>query len=207
MHLAIIPDGNRRWSKRRRGSLHQAYAIGFCNVVDISLRSPAWGIKHLTFYGLSGENLRKRPAEQVDSLFWQITDSMAVANPLFQEQGLRVRFQGDLESLRPDYQTALAEITETSQSLTNPLLIIDILVNYSPEWDLVDYPQHLQTESIPEIDIIYRSGATRRLSGFLPIQSSYAELYFSKRLWPDINHLEIHRVISDKLRIPSLKGR
>src|SRR5665213_118179 len=100
MHIGIIPDGNRRWAKRHRLSLHQAYAVGFRNGIDLALRLPKMGFRHLTFYGLTNANYIYRPPDQVDSLLSQIIDSMIAETPLLLDNGIRIKFYGEIEQFR-----------------------------------------------------------------------------------------------------------
>lgn len=205
-HLAVIPDGNRRWASERQSSLGEAYAIGFCNVIELTLLAQSWGVSHLTFFGLSFDNLTKRPQDQVGKIFRQMTDSLAVASPLLRDSRIRINFYGNLKILRADYRKSLASIAKTTSTLRAPKLHMNILVNYSMEWDLEAYSAHLRTRAIPPCDLVFRSGRAKRISGFLPIQTSHAELQFSDALWPDVDVRSIKRTLSDALQSRSKHG-
>jgi undecaprenyl diphosphate synthase len=196
MHIGIIPDGNRRWAKRRHSSLHQAYAIGFRNVIDLALQLPKFGFRHLTFYGLTHSNYIFRPSDQVESLLSQIIDSLVVEAPLLLGNGIRIKFFGPIEQFRIGHRIDLDKIEQSTASLANPVADMNVLINYSPEWDLRAGAEHLATQSIPACDFIFRSGRVKRLSGFLPMQSAYAQLYFSSKLWPDVRPDDVLKVAS-----------
>lgn len=196
MHLGVIPDGNRRWASERNCTLTHAYAIGFCNVVDLALRISRLGLRDLTFFGLSHDNYSKRPRAELTSVFWQVADSMEVASHLMRDSGICVTFYGDLDELPLDYQAKLATIERTTSHLVAPRLRLNILLNYSVEWDMQDHPGPLRTHALPQCDLIFRSGRTKRLSGFLPVHSANAELYFSSSLWPDVQSRDVLRSLA-----------
>lgn len=205
-HLAVIPDGNRRWASERQSSLGEAYAIGFCNVIELTLLAQDWGVNHLTFFGLSFDNLTKRPPDQVEKIFRQMTDSLLVASPLLRDNCVRIEFYGNFKILRAEYRKALASIARITSTLRAPALHMNILVNYSMEWDLGSYSAYLRTRAIPPCDLVFRSGRAKRISGFLPIQTAYAELQFSDALWPDVDVRGIGRNLSDALQSRSRHG-
>jgi undecaprenyl diphosphate synthase len=196
MHLGVIPDGNRRWAKERNSTLGQAYAIGFCTVVDLTLRMARLGGHELTFFGLSNDNYSKRSRQQLDYLFWQITDSMQVASLLLKDRGVRIRFFGALDDLSSQHHNQLLAIERRTSRLSKLALRLNILVNYSVEWDIRNYSNARGTRDIPACDVVFRSGRAHRLSGFLPIQSANAELHFSSSLWPDVQSKDVLRCLS-----------
>jgi undecaprenyl diphosphate synthase len=184
MHLGIIPDGNRRWAREYKATIKQAYAIGFCNVLDLALRVADAGIQELTFFGLSKDNRTKRSRTQLEPIFWQLVDALTVAINLLRDHRIKIKFYGDLEELEDAHREALLDI-ENATVAQRIELRMNILVNYSVEWDLGGRPS-FGTSAIPPCDIVFRSGKARRLSGFLPIQTANSELHFSSLLWPDV---------------------
>jgi undecaprenyl diphosphate synthase len=197
MHVGIIPDGNRRWASYRHASLAQAYAIGFCRVIQVVLTLAREGIQDLTFFGLSRDNYHKRPPDQVEMLLTRIIDSMQVATHLLRAEGVQVKFVGAVADLGVTHYKQLLEIEGNTLSKC-PSTNLNILVNYSPGWDLQKLGTYATIE-IPNCDCIFRSGGMHRLSGFLPMQSSEAELFFSRKLWPDVQPADIHGNIYKKI--------
>lgn len=197
MHVGIIPDGNRRWAKLRGATLHQAYAIGFFNGIDLIIHMCEMGIRHLTVYALSRDNYANRLPEELEPVISQITDSMSVATHFLRARGVRVRFVGDVSELANHHQEELRQIEAKVSSSDCPAAEINVLVNYSVGWDFAgNHSGYHATVNIPDCDLVFRSGGARRLSGFLPKQSTNAELFFVDKLWPDVRRADITRVIS-----------
>jgi undecaprenyl diphosphate synthase len=194
----VIPDGNRRWARRRRASVSQAYAIGFCKVIQVVLALSRRSIRELTFFGLSHDNYLKRPPDEVDSILTRIIDSMQVATHLLGSEGIRIRFFGALEELGRRHHDGLLQI-ESATALAAPATNLNILVNYSFGSELHRAGRPAAHE-IPPCDCVFRSGGRRRLSGFLPLQSAEAELCFSRKLWPDVQPPDVERRIFGRIR-------
>ncbi len=195
MHIGIIPDGNRRWASEHGLSFHQAYANGFRVGIDLTLRLVDLGFRHITFYGLTNGNYVKRPQDQVESILSQIIGSMVAETPRLLSKRVRTNFYGQIEQFRADHQENLAKIQQSTISLEHPAANLNVLVNYSPEWDFSAEPGSLATHKIPACDLVFRSGDVKRLSGFLPLQSANAELYFSSKLWPDVQASDVERAV------------
>jgi undecaprenyl diphosphate synthase len=204
MHVGIIPDGNRRWARRHGVSLQHAYGVGFRNGIDLAVRLPELGFRHLTFFGLTNTNYIYRPSDQVEALLSQIIDSMISEISTFLRNGINIRFYGDISQLGLEHQHKLVRIEKSTTSIKTPEAFMSVLVNYSPEWDLRAGSEHFATRSIPACDFIFRSGKVKRLSGFLPMQSANASLYFSPQLWPDVQPDNVIRVMS---RLSHMKRR
>ena len=194
MHIGIIPDGNRRWAKRHHVSLDRAYAIGFRNGIDLALQLPDVGFRYITFYGLTNDNYNYRPPDQVESLLSQIISSMVVETPLLLRNGIRMNFHGQIKNFRLEHRRDLKKIEQSTASIENPAANINVLINYSSEWDLRAGSERFATKSIPPCDFIFRSGDVKRLSGFLPMQSANASLHFSSKLWPDVQPTDVLKV-------------
>lgn len=195
MHIGIIPDGNRRWARKHGLSFHRAYANGFRVVIDLTLRLPVIGFRHITFYGLTNGNYVKRPPDQVESLLSQMIDSMVAETPRLLSNGVRINFYGQIQQLRVDHQENIEKIQQSTISLEHPATDMNILVNYSLEWDFSAKLGSMATHKIPACDLIFRSGGVKRLSGFLPLQSANAELHFSSKLWPDVQPSDVDRAV------------
>jgi undecaprenyl diphosphate synthase len=163
----------------------EAYSIGFCNLIDVTLHLSAAGIDNITFFGLSSDNFTKRPNDEVIELLEYIIDCSKASAPLLRDHSICARFFGQLSSLQKNYQDDL-EFIEQQTSISVPVTILNILLNYRPDWDIEKHEGFRSTEKIPPCDVIFRSGRMPRLSGFLPLQSANANIVFSRTLWPDI---------------------
>lgn len=195
MHVGIIPDGNRRWAKKRRSSLLQAYAIGFCNVISTVLYLQHEQCDTVTFFGLSYDNYKKRPSDQIDMIFSHVIDSMLVSSDLLRRNGICVRFFGKLNELTECQKNGLKKI-EKATKITKCKMNLNILVNYRADWDVANTEGFVNTSCILECDIVFRSGHIPRLSGFMPLHITHAMLHFSHKLWPDVRTVEFQNVIN-----------
>ena len=205
-HIALIMDGNGRWALERgvsrvRGHTQGAEALrGLLN----ACRARPF-IRHLTLYAFSTENWQRSPDEVTDlmNLLRHYVKREAVA---LHENGVRMRFIGDRESLAADIQRDLNEVEALTAG--NDKLTVTMALSYGGRQEIVAAtraiaekvargeiaPQaidektiaaHLYASDIPEPDLMIRTGGNERLSNFLLWQSAYAELYFTETLWPD----------------------
>lgn len=195
-HIGIIPDGNRRWAHNNGYEKQDGYGFGLQPGFDLYHICLELGIKELTFYGFTVDNT-KRPSVQtkafqhacvkaVQGLAHKDADLLVVGNttsPLFPQELLpytsRVRFG-------------------------KGLIKINFLVNYGWNWDLNcslknagqgKFPDVIASSDISRIDLIIRWGGRRRLSGFLPIQSIYADFYVLDDMWPDFKPAQFYSAL------------
>lgn len=189
-HVGFIPDGNRRWADARglpRGAGYDPGVEPGLRLLDLCREL---GIAEVSIYGFTKENVR-RPAVQVE----RFGDACARFGVRAVEAGAALRVVGDADSLVfPDALRPFAERRSAGDVRVN------LLVNYGWQWDLCSALQHARTNGgvaysavpnalasgeIPRVDLVVRWGGRRRLSGFLPVQCAYADLYVIETLWPD----------------------
>ena len=186
-HIGIIPDGNRRWAKGAGMEKQEGYAHGLAPGVRLLELARAAGVKELTYYGFTTDNCR-RPAGQVAAF----SAACVRAVELIAEQPVSLLVAGDGDS--PHFPARLRPYL-TRTDLNGGGIRVNFLVNYGWEWDLagLDRPgasrsrilDSLRTRDISRVDLVIRWGGMRRLSGFLPVQSVYADFFVVDRLWPD----------------------
>jgi short-chain Z-isoprenyl diphosphate synthase len=211
-------DGNRRWAERRPGAIAaHGHAAGANKIFEFLGWCDEIGIKVVTLYMLSTDNLAKRDSKELEDLLKIIG---SVATEMAKRKRWRVRLVGDRQSLPP---ALLAEI-EAAETATAKLKKPDvnlavgyggrkeiadamrsILKKHSDEGttieelvDLLDpelITEHLYTGGQPDPDLIIRTSGEQRLSGFLLWQSSNSELYFEEALWPDFRKVDFLRAI------------
>lgn len=176
-HIGVIPDGNRRWAESRGLQKGSGYAQGVEPGLRLLERCRRAGVEELSVYGFTQDNV-KRPADQV-AAFRAVCVEMAER---LAENGARVRAVGDTRS--PVFPAALARYLNEPEAGPGPK--VNLLVNYGWRWDVqgLEEGRH-RTADIPPVDLIVRWGGGRRLSGFLPIQSVYADFFVVDALWPD----------------------
>lgn len=189
-HVSFIPDGNRRWADARGLERGAGYAQGITRGVRLLKLCREIGIEEVSVYGFTKENVR-RPSDQVEAFREACTEFalQAVA------AGAAVLAVGDSKSAM--FPPALREFAEERSPGD---LRVNLLVNYSWQWDLFSAIEHAKTNGgvtysgvpkalasgeVPRVDLVVRWGGRRRLSGFLPVQCAYADFYVIDSLWPD----------------------
>ncbi len=179
-HIGIIPDGNRRWATRHGLGKHQGYAYGLAPGLALLRQAQQAGVEEITYYGFTVENC-KRPAIQQRAFQKACVDAV----DMIREEAASLRVIGNTNS--ECFPKALLPYTEpTAQSRSG--IRVNFLVNYGWEWDLFDGTKDKRawhSRDVSRIDLVIRWGGMRRLSGFLPIQSVYADFYVVDALWPD----------------------
>ncbi len=178
-HIGIIPDGNRRWAKGCGMQKQDGYAYGLEPGLRLLRAAREQGIKEITYYGFTTDNC-KRPPEQVQAF----QEACVKAVDMLTQEGADLLVIGDSRS--KCFPDELKPYTKRT-SVHGGGMKVNFLVNYGWKWDL----SHMQEDGKPysrdisRIDLIIRWGGMRRLSGFLPIQSVYADFYVADSLWPD----------------------
>lgn len=178
-HIGIIPDGNRRWALAKGMGKQGGYAYGLDPGIRLLRLAKAQGIEEISYYGFTMDNC-KRPKEQVRAF----REACVEAVDMLCGEGADLLVVGDSRSkCFPEELRPYRERT----SIYGGGIRLNFLVNYGWQWDL----SHIREDGKPysqdvsRIDLIIRWGGMRRLSGFLPIQSVYADFYVVDQLWPD----------------------
>lgn len=226
-HLAIIPDGNRRWAAQRAQSVTAGHRAGFEVAKKLSRYCRRIGIHTATFWAFSTENWRRSPHE-VSALLALYEEWIADLLPEAIEEQVRVvhvgRLVGVPEGLEGDaaaagfatglpesLQSALVEIEQKTAAFERN--VVNLAINYGGADEmkrairrLVDHatltgqdPGTLEVDDFldtagqpyPNPDIVWRTSGELRTSGFLPLQSTYAELVFTPKLFPDLTDQDV----------------
>ena len=186
-HIGIIPDGNRRWAKRAGLEKKDGYAHGLAPGLELLRLAKQAGVQEITYYGFTTDNCG-RPPEQVQAFSKACTDAVK----LIATEGVSLLVVGDQDA--PAFPRELLPYT-TRTDLNGGGIRVNFLVNYGWEWDLAQLSApgtrrdnicgQLRSRDISRVELLIRWGGMRRLSGFLPVQSVYADFYVVDRLWPD----------------------
>jgi undecaprenyl diphosphate synthase len=209
-HIAIIPDGNRRFAKAKKLPLFSGYKAGYEQLRNLIKEIKKLGIPYVTVWAFSTENW-KRSTSETSSLFNLFISSIesVAKDPLF--EGMRFVHIGKKNMLHNNvlkYIHTLEEETKHNKGMT-----VVIALDYGGEDELERASQNfllsdsktkkirdfLDTtqKKIPSPDLIIRTGGEKRTSGFLPIQSAYSEWYFSDVLFPDFSVTELKKALID----------
>jgi undecaprenyl diphosphate synthase len=210
-HIAIIPDGTRRWARKRGLPDIEGAKVGVKvahKAVDYLLNI---GLKYLTMWGFSTDNW-KRPEKQVNLLLEQAQVWIEEDGPWLHSRGARLRHIGSVDRMPPGLKQALeyyGEMTEQNTGMTLMVAfdyggraeiveVIRRLLNTSVTPKSVNdamVSHYLYTEGAPDVDLVIRTGGELRLSNFMIWQAAYSEFYFTPILWPDFNETELKNAI------------
>ena len=195
-HVAIIMDGNGRWAEKQNKNRTFGHKAGADKVIDITTISAKYGIDFLTLYAFSTENW-KRPKSEVDFLMNLFGKFLKQELSSLIENNIRFRVIGDISKFSPKLQKKIQYTIEKTKNHTGLTQIL--AVNYGSKNEIIravnslnkdiitekDLSDALDTKDFPDVDMMIRTGGEMRLSNFLLWQSAYAELFFTKTLWPD----------------------
>ena len=206
-HVAIIMDGNGRWGLKHKNSRNAGHKSGIKIVEKVIKESVKQKIKFLTLYAFSTENW-KRPKKEINYLFNLLENFLKNKIKDFHNQNIRLKIIGAKKF--PAKLNKLLSLSE-KKTLKNSKLQINLALNYGSKYELIDafkklnkskktineknFIKFLQTNEVPDPDILIRTGNTRRLSNFLLWQLAYSEIFFEKKLWPDFNQKDYRKII------------
>lgn len=193
-HIGIIPDGNRRWAVSKGMGKENGYATGLEPGLAVFKLCEQIGVKEITYYGFTIDN-NKRPITQRQAF----TEACVNAVKMLSNENASLLVVGNSESRM--FPNELISYT-TRRTFGNGGMKVNFLVNYGWEWDLghlitassgtkrTNILSSMKSSDISRIDLIIRWGGRRRLSGFLPVQSIYADFFVVDDYWPDFqpNH-------------------
>lgn len=212
-HIAIIMDGNGRWAKKRGMPRTAGHKEGLSSAKKIVSAAAKLGIKYITLYTFSTENW-KRTQEEVGFLMNLIRSHLRAEFDFYKKNGIQVRQIGDLDGLPKDVKSEILNAEKDTEHFTGTTCILAI--NYGGRDEIAravrkiinqDIPsdkiteefieKNLDTQDIPAVDLLIRTGGEKRLSNFLLWQNAYAEFIFTDTLWPDYNEEEFFNEIEE----------
>lgn len=214
-HIAIILDGNGRWAKKRLMPRNYGHVQGSKTVENICEEAYNMGVEYLTVYAFSTENW-KRPKEEVDALMKLLRSYLKNCQKTSSKNNMKVRVLGVMEGLSEDIKSSILELERISAGNTG--LNFQVALNYGGRDEILraarklaeDYKDnkinledmkidtfsaYLDTDGIPDPDLLIRTSGEKRISNFLLWQSAYTEFYFTDTLWPDFDKEELRKAI------------
>ena len=212
-HVAIIMDGNGRWAEQRGKQRTEGHIRGVEVVRKIMENAVELGIKYLTLYTFSTENWN-RPEQEVTALMGLLFKN--IEEDVFIKNQVRFRVIGDIGRLPAPIQVKLNECMEHTKDFDRSCMVLAL--SYSSRWEITraarilaekavngeinpsDIDESmvsgaLNTNFMPDPDLLIRTGGEIRLSNYLLWQSAYTELYFCDTFWPDFNMEELCKAI------------
>ncbi len=208
-------DGNGRWATERGKPRSYGHQAGVETVRRITSECTRLGVKYLTLYTFSTENWN-RPETEIAALMGLVLSSLE--DEIFMKNNVRFKVIGDIERLPVEVQRKLQETIDHTAGNTTMTMVVAL--SYSSRWEItkamkdiakkvldgqlsVDditedtVSQSLTTASIPDPDLLIRTGGELRISNYLLWQIAYSELYFCDTFWPDFNEADLHKAIAD----------
>ncbi len=216
-HVAIIMDGNGRWANlqgKNRVSGHQQGAKSVREVVEEAVKME---IEFLTLYAFSTDNW-SRPKEEVSLLMKLLVNSLKKEFKRLTKNNIRLQSIGNMDGLPNPVKEELTYVIEKTKNNTG--MVLTLALNYGGKEELtaavkaiafkvknsiispekVDQStiiEHLYTQNLPAVDLLIRTSGEERISNFLLWHIAYAELYFTKTLWPDFKKEDLQKALVD----------
>lgn len=215
-HIAIIPDGNRRWAKKNKVSLAEGYDKGIRKIADVLKWCKKNGVHILSMWGFSTDNAKRDP-EEINKLFGlfkkylqKIINESQKKDVKRKKYDVQIKFLGRREIFPQDIQNAMARIEDFTKN--NKTYRLNLLLGYGGREEIVDavnaiikkgikvvdekiISEHLYTAGMDDPDLVIRTSGEQRLSGLFPWQTVYSEFYFSKKLWPDFSEQDFKKAL------------
>jgi tritrans,polycis-undecaprenyl-diphosphate synthase [geranylgeranyl-diphosphate specific] len=224
-HVAFIPDGNRRCAKRLLKKPWNGHEWGVNKIKTIFEWGRKWGIKTMTFYSLSLENMDKRPKMELDFLLRlaerELDDIINNKDNFVHKNRIHITFFGNLHLLPESLQNKIEQVTDITGNYRK--FVINFALAYGGRQEIAQacrqiamgveagkimasdinemmIQHNLQTNGYGDPDLIIRTGGEKRISNFLLFQSAYSELAFVDELWPEFSEKTFNCLIEEYSR-------
>lgn len=214
-HVAVIMDGNGRWAKARGLERSAGHVQGVTTVRNITEIASELKIGYLTLYTFSTENWN-RPKEEVDALMHLIVTAIERETPDLIKNNVRLTMIGDTSRMPEFALERLNKCIEDTSGDTG--LTLCLALSYSSRWeitkavkeisgkvlsgamrieDITDatVSEHLNTNQMPDPDLLIRTGGDKRISNFLLWQIAYSEILVTDKYWPDFSKEDFCRAV------------
>ena len=212
-HIAIIADGNRRWAVAHGKKPIVGHKVAVERTINLALKlreDKEINVDYLTLWGFSTENW-KRSKEEVQSLMNFFYTGLKKVKGLFTKHKIKLMTIGRRDRLPRKLVKLICEIEEATKHFSSPAVCLAL--DYGGRDEILravnkaiklgktlkdgDFDLLLDTNGIPNPDMIIRTGGEKRLSGFLPWQGAYAELFFVKYPYPELDIEKLKVLINE----------
>ena len=216
-HVAIIMDGNGRWARLQGKNRVKGHQQGARSVREVVEEATKKKIEFLTIYAFSTDNW-SRPKDEVSLLMKLLVSSLKKEFNRLITNDIRLKAIGDLNGLPNGVKEELIYVIEKTKE--NKGMVLTLALNYGGKEELtramkdiaikvknsiispenVDQStiiEHLYTQNLPAVDLLIRTSGEERISNFLLWHIAYAELYFTKTLWPDFKKEDLQKALVD----------
>jgi undecaprenyl diphosphate synthase len=216
-HIAIIMDGNGRWAKLHRFPKIIGHKKGAASIREILKTCQELGVKYLTLYTFSTENW-KRPQKEVMGLMRLFEEQLSLETKNLVKNNVRLNAIGRLGDLSEHVRIKLNKAIELTKDNTG--VTLTLALSYGSRSEILDgvkkilgqieegllkkediseevFSNYLYTNGMPDPDLLIRTSGEMRVSNFLLWQISYAEIYITKKLWPEFKKRDLIKAIEE----------
>lgn len=217
-HIGVMVDGNRRWAKLAGAPTSDGHQAGADKILEFLGWCEELGVRVVTLYMLSTDNLNRDP-DELEPLLGIIANTL---DRLGEKGDLRVQPVGALDILPHELTCQLERLGESTAAASG--LHVNVAIGYGGRREIVDavkellrdaqaqgkpieaitaelsdaqISEYLYTRGQPDPELVIRTSGEQRLSGFLMWQSAYSEFYFCEALWPDFRRVDFLRALRD----------
>ena len=220
-HIAIIPDGNRRWARKHGLDPREGHKYGYEKLKEILPELYNLGVRVVTIYAMSYENCLYRSEDEKNNLFDIVKSGLQslLNEGIIQRYKVNVKIFGKAELIRKDVMELALKIEKLSSQFNDRFL--NIALCYGGKQEIIDairliardllrgkisieditedlvkkytFTSHLNHLSEP--DLVIRTSGEMRISNFLLWQIAYSELYFCDAYWPDFRKIDLYRAL------------
>ncbi len=221
MHVVVIPDGNRRWARKRRFLPWQGHIEGAKTLEKILKKAWELKIPYFTFWGMSADNVLKRPKKEVEvlfSIFKKQFKKLAKSKEI-QKEGVKINVFGLWKKFFPEnVKEAIKSAIERTKK--NQKFVLTFLLAYNGTDEMLEaikkivkkakekeieiteklLLENLWTGSLPPVDLVIRTGCEddpHNSAGFMMWHTAYSQFYFTKTFFPDFSPEEFERAIKN----------
>ena len=210
-HIAIIMDGNGRWAKDHGKSRLEGHSAGASIIEDVVDACKARGVEYLTLYAFSSENWN-RPGNEVKALMKLLNEYVLAKKSSMIQKNVCFNVIGDVANLPAELIQGLTSTMSATKECSDIVLSValsygsrqeitrainKILESGKKEISVDDIIKNLDTNNMPDPDLLIRTGGEFRISNFLLWQLAYSELYFTDTYWPDFDEKELDKAIDE----------
>jgi undecaprenyl diphosphate synthase len=212
-HLGFILDGNRRWARQHSLPEFDGHLAGYSALREVIEACVDMGVPYVSVYAFSTENW-KRDKREVSNIMKLATRAITSDLKRFIQRGIRVRYVGRLDGISKKLVEGVQKAEESTCNLTGGTVLL--CFNYGGHAEIADAaracvedglrPEEVTEEAIakrlyvpdvPPIDMVIRTSGEQRLSNFMLWRSSYSELMFMKKYWPDMTKEDVADIIKE----------
>lgn len=209
--IGIIMDGNRRWAKEEGIAIFDGYKIGYEKMKEVIKWAKEAEVKNLIFFAFSTENWN-RPKKEIMYLMDLFENALVNELDEVKKENIRMKFIGQKECFSDKLQGMMEKVEEDTKNNTEGTIVLATSYGGRPEILYAvnkaiaqgkkniteeEFSKMLWTEDMPDPDIIIRTSGEKRLSGFLPWQGVYSELFFIDTHWPAFSKEEFLTILDE----------